>query len=941
MPQVIVPMIVAFVVSVITQVAMKLLTPKPKKPGLQYYGNYSGTAEPVRLIYGRVRVGGMQVVPPFCTNNEGKALHVVIAYCAHEIEQYAMHYFDNAEIDPADITPITGVLDDGQVTAGDYNKKANIRPYLGTSTQTADYILRTVYPGAFDINFRGRGIAYIAYTLWFANVYKSVPQLGALIYGKKCYDPRTGTTPSIATSNPALILRDYLVNEVGFPTAAVDDTLVQAAANICDQSVDVPPGPSTQQKRYQCNVMLSAGDNWEDNVRMLLATMRGVALYRDGVWRIYAGAWDTPTVTITADAWVSPTTVNISSPMEERWNAVTGWYMAADKAYQRTPCFPRRNSTYETQDGGEQFMQDLELHGVTDEYEAQRHAEFELRRSRNQLTISGRLRPEYIKLATWDTVYVTDEYYGWSNKTFRVISMEMGADGTVDVNLQEEGSATWTDLARSEYGAITTTATIDPGASLPEARTNFTITPGPGTLDFRWDVDSAAMPGEVTRILEASVSSDAAAASEIWRGAANRVNLVFPTVATKAYWLQGVVDSYVGPYTPNTFGTYAAAQSGGAGVPGSNGTDGVSVTLSLPSLVVPASSNGFVPAAAMSAAYGAIQVFQGATNVTSYASTRASSQFQVVGEANSAHGSPWASNSKGAYHVTSLTGLNGTLWLEAVYSGTTYLRPFNMAKSTGGNDGQSALSLTLTPPSVIVACSYDGSPKTGELPRTVSVKALLGGTDVTTLCTMVRSASACSFSYATGSISGVLEAITANDGYVDITATFSNQNTKTRLPYVKSSDGVPGGVQYLAVTAGFSGFYTNTSWPTSGPSGSVNATQTGKLRLSAGANWQSKDSTTLDFHMKMQYRLSGGAWADVASSVSSGGNPSFWNGVDMIQEYGFLQSPPNSSYIELTGLNSSALYDFQVLTRRSTTSSGDWVTKYATFDITVIGNGNF
>lgn len=562
MPQVVVPMIVAFVVSVITQVAMKLLTPKPKKPGLQYYGNYSGTAEPVRLIYGRVRVGGMQVIPPFTTNKEGKALHMVIAYCAHEIEQYAMHYFDNAAIDPSDIAPTIGVISDGQVTAGTYREKANIRPYLGTSTQTADYILRTRYPGAFDTDFRGRGIAYVAYTLWFGNQYKSVPQLGALVYGKKCYDPRTGTTPSTATSNPALILRDYLVNEVGFPSAAVDDALVQAAANICDQLVDIPPGPSTQQKRYQCNVLLSAGDNWEDNVRMILATMRGIALYRDGVWRIYAGAWDTPTVTITADAWVSPTTVNISSPMEERWNAVTGWYMAADKAYQRTPCFPRRNTTYETQDGGEQFMQDLELHGVTDEYEAQRHAEFELRRSRNQLTISGRLRPEYIKLATWDTVYVTDEYYGWSNKTFRVISMEMAPDGTVDVNLQEEGSATWTDLARSEYGAITTVPTIDPGASLPEARTNFAIEPVINGINFSWDPMSEAMPEEMTRILEGTVSSDATFATEIWRGSANKTSLQFTSAVTKAYWIQGVVDSYVGPYTPSTFGTWACPSSG-------------------------------------------------------------------------------------------------------------------------------------------------------------------------------------------------------------------------------------------------------------------------------------------------------------------------------------------------------------------------------------------
>ena len=56
--------------------------------------------------------------------------------------------------------------------------------------------------------------------------------------GKKLYDPRDGSTAY--STNPALVIRDYLTNaSYGFAadSAEIDDTSFQTAANVCDESI--------------------------------------------------------------------------------------------------------------------------------------------------------------------------------------------------------------------------------------------------------------------------------------------------------------------------------------------------------------------------------------------------------------------------------------------------------------------------------------------------------------------------------------------------------------------------------------------------------------------------------------------------------------------------------------------------------------------------------
>lgn len=442
--------------------AIQALTPKPpgvQSRGVEWQANYAGTNEPRRIIYGEVRVGGMHTIPAFVSGDDGENLHIVLSVAGHEVNDITNVWFDDLSIGDANISAVTGTDADGKVTAGRVKDKAWLRRYLGTSTQTVDYILSQAFPTAFTSAFRGRGIAYLAARLRYGQAaYPSgVPTITMLVQGKKVYDPRDATT--VYKTNPALHVRDFLVEEVGFDETQIDDDLVEAAANICDETVDVPGGTQT---RYTCNILLMASEAWEDNLKLLVDTMAGRVIYRDGKWRIYAGAWDVPTITLNHSAWASAVTVQASAPRDERWNEVRAWIVDSERQYQRVEAFPRSEAAWVTADGERLFLE-LDLPGINTDYAGQRLAEIALRQGRNQLKISGRLKPQYMSLCPQDTLSLTDDEFGWALKTFRVVAMDITPLGEVDVVMVEEGEATWTDLEEAEYDAPGTGTPPDPG----------------------------------------------------------------------------------------------------------------------------------------------------------------------------------------------------------------------------------------------------------------------------------------------------------------------------------------------------------------------------------------------------------------------------------------------------------------------------------------------
>lgn len=528
-----------------------------------------------RIIYGEVRVSGINVIPPITSGTSGRYLHQILALAIHEVHSIGSVYFWQEEIADGYITAVSGNSDDGKVTVGNYANAAWIRRYVGSASQTVDYILNAAWPLTFTSEFRGRGIPYIALQCDWGDgkKYPGTPPVTAMVKGKKCYDPRLDSSPGanptnasyIAwTENPALCWADFKMANYGRGVSAsdIDWPSVVTAANVCDATVDVPT--ASTQKRYTCNGVLLATNDPNDNERKLLDCMMGHMAFIGGKWKIYAGSFQTPTWTIDKDDWISIGAIQTSAPRDGgRWNGVRVYHVSPDRNWQRVECFPRYNDVYKSADAGERIWLEMEQPLCTNEYEAQRKGEFLLRASRNGIKIAGRLGPKFLGMAPWDTVTINFDELGWSSKIFRLVSTAPSGDGGMDVSFVEEQSADWTDLSESEYGTPSSSPMPSSNPTTPTEAQNFTVTPDLGVLKFDWDPPVVVPVGTRYQIIRSPGSASAVQSGQVvYDGLVSDATIITDPRIMAWYHVKAYVNSYFGPYVPNTFGTGAVPYLG-------------------------------------------------------------------------------------------------------------------------------------------------------------------------------------------------------------------------------------------------------------------------------------------------------------------------------------------------------------------------------------------
>ncbi len=553
------------------------LSPRPKNssPGSVSEGmevSYYDSGASSRIVYGRVRTGGMETIPAQSSGANNEYLHKVLTLAGHEVDSYYGAYFDVDSIATNSIAPLAFTGSDGHLAGTKWANHAWLRLYRGTATDSADRTLIEVDSTAFG-NFRGRGIAKAELTYKFnRDLWKNIPEATFVIQGKRCYDPRLDVTPGADptnasyrawTSNVALCAADYLMADYGGSYAAedIDWTTVVTAANNCDALVNIPG--ATTQARYTFNGILMAAAKFEDNLKAIIDAMLGRLIFRDGQWRMYAGGWQAASTALDFTDFISGVSIRLEGGKRKRFNRMFCWYVDPARNWQRVQSYPRSNSTYATADF-ETLDVETEQLACTNEYEAQRKAEFLLRASRNQVLLTGKLPPRLQNVALWDTVGLTWGFLGWSSKTFRVVGIDINVDGSLDVALLEEQSSDWTDLAAGDYNApsIAPLPLINP--TVPTAPEGFGVTPQVnGTLLFEFNKAIIAPFGTVYQIVRSTNSADASVGTVVWEGLqTERLALVMPT-ADLWYWGRTRTGSLFSAYTPNTFGLYAlpAAES--------------------------------------------------------------------------------------------------------------------------------------------------------------------------------------------------------------------------------------------------------------------------------------------------------------------------------------------------------------------------------------------
>lgn len=317
------------------------------------------------------------------------------------------------------------------------------KKFLGVTAGERDTALETASSGQWTADHLGKGVARVRLTLRYdPDVFGGgLPNISAVIRGKKVLDTRTSTTAW--TTNAALIARDYIVSTQGFGEAsgAINTTAINAAANICDESVTTASGT---QSRYTANGTLSTEDNRIENLSMILSAMVGTAVRSGGEWIIRAGAYVTPTLDLTDDDLADGAISLVPAlPKRELFNGVRGKIVDPAQSYASVDFPPYKSATYVSADGGEALYRDITLPMTNDAEAAQRIAKLMLHRARQALAFSATFNLRAYRLQPGDTFRMTATLFGWTNKVFRVVERRLTQPGVVQIQAQEEAAAVY------------------------------------------------------------------------------------------------------------------------------------------------------------------------------------------------------------------------------------------------------------------------------------------------------------------------------------------------------------------------------------------------------------------------------------------------------------------------------------------------------------------
>lgn len=347
-----------------------------------------------------------------------------------------------------------------------YTKAIRVLNKLGTATQDASYDtnIAEAYKGSdFELSTSNpfcAGNCYL-YTISryhpdvFSNI--GIPSFQATVKGKKVYDTRTSTTAW--SQNPVLHLYDYLTNSfygLGVTSSEIDTTTFNASANVCDENVTITGGGT--QKRYTCDIVLFMDQDHRSNIQNILATMAGTLVYTEGKYKVYAGAWTTPTITID-ESWLSGgISVVPKESKRSLFNTVKGLYVdtTAQDDYNEFSSISDLN--YVAADNGEELITDLQFLGVTHVERAQRLAKIYLQRHRYSEVITMTCNYKAMQLSVMDTIKFTNTVLGYTDKTYRILDWSFNPNGNgIDLTLRHETADvyTWTDAEATIPDAAT------------------------------------------------------------------------------------------------------------------------------------------------------------------------------------------------------------------------------------------------------------------------------------------------------------------------------------------------------------------------------------------------------------------------------------------------------------------------------------------------------
>lgn len=160
----------------------------------------------------------------------------------------------------------------------DETKDSYITFYDGTQGAPSYYMKTGAYPNMAYLH------AYLKYTEKLGN---GNPTVTCVAKGRKVYDTRTKEWKY--SENPAMIIRDYLINTTFgsgryINQSMIDEDSFKDAANYCDESVTSfdTQGRSITEPRYRLNIVINSKRSYLENLQSMLACCAGYLVFTKG-----------------------------------------------------------------------------------------------------------------------------------------------------------------------------------------------------------------------------------------------------------------------------------------------------------------------------------------------------------------------------------------------------------------------------------------------------------------------------------------------------------------------------------------------------------------------------------------------------------------------------------------------------------------------------------
>lgn len=370
-----------------------------------------------RIVYGEMRTGGVLVYAT-SSGESNSQMDLVIAIAEGEVDNITTEDFWLANEHARDPK---------------FAGKVFCTAYRGYPGQA---IIGSLPGGEWGPDHKLEGIAFVHLKLLHdATAFPNgLPSASFMVRGRRVFDPRTGLTAW--SQNPALCILDYLRAEFGLaaPDHLIDFDSFSAAANVCDEEVET--AQHGWRPRYTLNGVLNLDVAPAVAVESMQTSCAGRVVFSQGKYRLYAGAFDAPVATITADCLRDKPTVRTAPSRSDIYNTVRGLYVEPLQDWQDTDYPPVVDQLGLEREG--EVSQDLNLSFTTNAWEAQRLAKIALAKARGGKSIRLPLNWSGLQLKLWDVIQVDLGAGVTLATTFRITEYSLAEGGGVDITAQEE-----------------------------------------------------------------------------------------------------------------------------------------------------------------------------------------------------------------------------------------------------------------------------------------------------------------------------------------------------------------------------------------------------------------------------------------------------------------------------------------------------------------------